>query len=66
MELSKTNRFDLSLKFLNEKERDSVTDLVKKLGVSESENELSLEINERRSSSRKNCDELVRIYGITM
>ena len=62
LQLSKTNRFDLSLKFLGEEERKITSELIKRL------EEVNLEDDvENKGKVTKNVEilqELRKIYGI--
>ncbi|RMX60372.1 hypothetical protein pdam_00021320 [Pocillopora damicornis] len=65
--LSKTNRFDLSLKFLGKEEKNAASSLIKRLeDVISSRETLDKEGEEERRKDSRILLELSEIYGITM
>lgn len=65
--LSKTNRFDLSLKFLGKEEKNAAFSLIKRLEyVISSRETLDKEGEEEKRKDSRRLLELSEIYGITM
>lgn len=66
-QLSRTNRFDLSLKFLGEEEKIMVSKLFKRLEANISGTEsVDREIEEERKNNVELIQELGRTYGVTI
>ena len=65
--LSKTNRFDLSLKFLREEEKNAASSLIKRLeDVTSSRETFNKEVEEEKRKDSRRLLELSEIYGVTM
>ena len=66
MQLSKTNRFDLSLKFLGEEETNLASKLIKRLEANISGTESLEESEEEKRKNVEVIQELGRIYDVTL
>ena len=67
MELSKTNRFDLSLKFLGDVEKNAASKLIKRLEANISRLETSAkEIEEGKKKDVELLQELARTYDVIL